>query len=1112
MNPKKIKSIIALLILFSSLIPITFAFGGYHDPDWYRAVQGVTTTDTYDFYPYSNLSMDFGFSKFGEMIYWDPASSIGLGLQYPGYDEIETWDQRIDGNDAFAKEPIAVRRWLNGWFLDIRYTHTFYGDRRILTMSMFADGVADGSPSASEEWIVGFSANDFEKAPYGGRKTTGYAETDDLVVLYDGPRKYIAMTKTSLYDWQDGNFDELIDHPEETTPIVDVTITFIFNKAKKQVILLKDVKETIEAKDLASPINIQLSNREEVDIGPSDTLDSFAHFWHQEYKTCYGEDWHMAPGILRDVYWDKILGPNPLQELKPVIPELVPWNWPAAEGSIRLYVNGEFVNPADYTIVSRGEWGDPKDDGLHIVMKPGFPLEEGDYVEVIFKIWKYVEECSAVTFEEDNPRRGVPHLYDVVQVIGEDNNSVLYKAFWPVLSDYTPYGWDYWTDSLTWINEDDMPSEPAIPFTIGEWDTLLGKTYPPMFRGVEVVGLTEHHHSLDANMTGVNENVLESEVRYLLEEVFNPWDLEKAVHKETRTWVEWVTITSAPGTYITRQRPFALYDDAVWGLYNDGEFGGGNKVFSERVYDLSTNTLLRRWHDYQVDVTNEGYGEISGLPVGDYKIMYHTKPALNEGRAVNANFTYTRPWNWGLNGSIVPIADTAPVSVLFEDNMGVYHGLEFTISAVEVEVNDTRGGGWSEPFEFEHTWDLVEEDFKVYKEDDDYMFPGWHTTYVDSPEDIFPPHTLQFANGTVDFNLDWKWYNISSVNDLSVTYPLEAETLHVDSLTNKITVKLMMDYNGTHVTTFWDYGWEIFYNEMLGGRWEHTVVGKEAASVDSIGAALVTAAFKNKQVEIGIGSLDMEEDIYNYAPWVMRKFGDGMAKTDYYHNADPDYAVDVAPLYPTTTVDGLRTSVMDDWCHTWAISGANLISVGGPGANLLSYYAHDFSQAMYGYPEFSGGTQFENRINAVTCWNKNSYSSFDAEDIGYAVISTYHDINGTTLLSIWGHFGRDTYYATRFFHEELIEEFQKFDPCITDVILEIDYTDPKHPTFDIVEVLGTISEKGGPFETRVWDGRSVEGWTETWKAREWILDPPHGYSPPYLDTTYTIYKGGIHDP
>jgi hypothetical protein len=64
----------------------------------------------------------------------------------------------------------------------------------------------------------------------------------------------------------------------------------------------------------------------------------------------------------------------------------------------------------------------------------------------------------------------------------------------------------------------------------------------------------------------------------------------------------------------------------------------------------------------------------------------------------------------------------------------------------------------------------------------------------------------------------------------------------------------------------------VTYDEMLGGRYEHTEVGKDAASVDSIGAALVTAAFKNKQIEIGIGSLDMEEpEIFNAAPYVMRR-------------------------------------------------------------------------------------------------------------------------------------------------------------------------------------------------------------------------------------------------
>jgi hypothetical protein len=342
---------------------------------------------------------------------------------------------------------------------------------------------------------------------------------------------------------------------------------------------------------------------------------------------------------------------------------------------------------------------------------------------------------------------------------------------------------------------------------------------------------------------------------------------------------------------------------------------------------------------------------------------------------------------------------------------------------------------------------------------------------------------------------------------VDVNYPTEFGTLHVQEYTHQLNLVISVTYTDyppegpedSCLVTITDADFTVDICEMMGGRWEHTVVGKDASSVDSIGAALVTAAFKNKQIEIGIGSLDMEEEEVNDVPWVMRKFGDGMAKLDYHHYAKPDYDVDVDPLYPTSTVHRNRTSVKDDWCHTWQISGANLISIGGPGANLLSYYLNDFTDAIYGLPMFTP-SYWSGAVAATTCWNKNYY--FSGPEKGYAVIGTYHDINGTTALTIWGVWGRDTYYASRFFHEELIYEFQKFDPCITSVILEIDYTDKDHPTFDIVEVLGTISEH--------------TDWTEMWDARKFLHTPnsaDYDYQyPSGLSSAWTITKGGIHDP
>jgi len=240
------------------------------------------------------------------------------------------------------------------------------------------------------------------------------------------------------------------------------------------------------------------------------------------------------------------------------------------------------------------------------------------------------------------------------------------------------------------------------------------------------------------------------------------------------------------------------------------------------------------------------------------------------------------------------------------------------------------------------------------------------------------------------------------------------------------------------------------YEEHMGGCYEWVVVGRDAATVDSVGASLVTAAFKNKQVEIGIGGEDMyDPELANRIPWVMRKFGTGDTWSDYKDDG---------------STPGDRAALRDDWCTYWPISTANIIGVGGPLANVLAYYGNDFSDAFFGLHDFTPYTAWSDKIVALSCWSKNAYSS--NETTGYAVITTYKDINGTVLFLVWGHWGRDTFYASQWLYGDQargispgIHELQRMNPCVTSIILKIDYTDPEHPTFSIVERLGTISEK-----------------------------------------------------
>jgi hypothetical protein len=878
------KSAIAIFtttILMLSMVSMLLAPAiAVESADDYATIMGVLTSDYFSLYPYSETSVDFGISKYGEMI--DGGDVFpDVGLQYPGYEDVATHDQRLDTSiDPFANEYVEKELWLNGWLLEIRYTHRMHEDRQVLTMAMSADMSEYGG-----EWKNGHDI-DMYLPPAGGRKSTGYVETDDLEVLYDGPRRYVAICRNRIYDWWDADEDGEVDHPDETWELVDFYLTFIFNKVKKEIIILKDVKVLMSGKALVSPLDIQLSNREEWDLGPQPEIGSYAHFYHQEFSTCYGteenSDVHLAPGIMREfIVAGEDLTSVPVISNDPATGE-PNYRGPIVDGTVRVYVNDEWQEPGeDYDI-----------DLVTGVITWYISLDEDD-VTVVYKLWKHYEVDDQVWA----PFEGVPHLYDVAQIISDDDDEPLYvgwKAFWPTLSDYTVDGWPMALEPLINVSQPDMLVEPEIPFVVGEWDTMLGKGYPEQFRGVEVVGITDWWGADDADAGADGRdwsdsmNYLDWEVMFQLDEVFNPWDLYSAVHKKNTRWVE-----------------FFEYDD-----------------------------------DF-VDTTPDVL-----------ELMY------------------------------IPVLDPA-------------------------DYSDPRG----DPKEWDCYCSFAERVLLIRDGEETLLDP------------FEPDYMIEYDTGLITFDEDL----LESGDIIKVLYSTDMNS---------------------------EYSYEIIDMTAFGpGRYEWFVVGRDAASVDSVGAGLVTASFKQKLINIGLGGEDMLDPIVaNQIPWVMNQFGEDDEMEDY--------------------MDDLgRAALKDDWCTYWPISSSNMIGVGGPLANMLSYYGNDFTDALYGLPEYASST-WDGMITGITCWNRgwevndgewNVYES--DEDMGYAVISTYKDINGTVLFLVWGHWGRDTYYASQWLHGDVarhilpgIVQLQEAPRCLTSIILEIDYDDPEHPEFSIVEALGTITE------------------------------------------------------
>ena len=982
-------TLLTTLLVPMFLIPITQAI-----PGEFITVEGVLDTDKYSLYPYTDTSLNVGFSKYGELI--DCPS--GVGLEY-------------GDRDPFANEGIKTERWLNGWFIDISYKHRWLTqkDRKLWAMALHADGLDHGG-----DWIIG--ATDPRDAPHGGRKTSAYAETEDLMVLYDGPRRFVAVSTTHIYDVEG----------EDQWPIVDVILTLIFNKVKKEVIVLKDVKLTIDSKDLLGKVDIEFSNRGEWDLGPEPAYDSFAHFYHQYGDTCYGGEWLMADSILRkqvDKYTYDTRKDAPWTEtLK--CPTLE-YGFPVAAGSEKVYINNMLLERGtdkDYTInYNSGE----------ITFLDSYEADEDNPLKLVVEyknVMKWLK--NPVTGEET----AESHHYDVAQIISTDTRNsdkvVGFAAFWPTTSDYTVDGWDDWYKPLRSVpfvfSEDvDMATEPDIPFVIGEWDFLLSHSPDEMqFRGVTVYGITDYHDALDADMPNINVNMLDREVQYQLDEVFMPFDLRDAVHKATKRWVEWKP--TGMTSWTLTNTPVVVVPDEDWDQYS---------TFSERVIRLDRNELLHRRSndpdalqpkDYNIILNPDGTATLTGLPTAECKILYSTKEIegvtngglIQLGLCLDGSGSITAPdWVVIKNGVAEAIINSLPhdgsvelTVVQFGYNAPTHSQLEIaptvinsdaTANAIAAAILAMGQGGDMTPMAhgLNLTWTAMK---------NSPNFVAGEMQIINVATDGLPNINITdpdpSPHGGPAADVTW----VRDMAYLEGLDEIDAEAIGMGPDVPWMRDGLVLPQPGT-VAPPYDPGWveavpdaAAFAEAMstkfeviipFRGRYEWMVVGKNAATVDSIGAAYMTEAFDSiKDIPVCMTGLDIRDTQYGVnVPFVMAGANTG-TRTDYYYNSEEgDY----------------RTALKDDWCRTYPVASSNMLFSGGPVANLGTEYFNEFTNALYTKSQFVVDDMGQaDKILALTCWNKNDYGS------GYAVISTYKDINGTVGFLIWGVDGQDTYYAT----------------------------------------------------------------------------------------------------
>jgi len=290
-------------------------------------------------------------------------------------------------------------------------------------------------------------------------------------------------------------------------------------------------------------------------------------------------------------------------------------------------------------------------------------------------------------------------------------------------------------------------------------------------------------------------------------------------------------------------------------------------------------------------------------------------------------------------------------------------------------------------------------------------------------------------------------------------------------------------------------------HDMEGGQWEWLVVGKDSNSIDSEGSGMVKSFFEwwwsGNPVQM-TGS-EMQNTAYGpLAPYILDPLRTALLPDRRgYRDAEISF-------------NHGRLALKDDWsCHKdesgdWLygipIASSNIITVGGPTANIATEYTNDFTDAFATLPGWTGAGLSTSKIFAASCWSKNTYAAqYDEgeQTLGYGVISTVRDINGTVWFVVYGFSGQDTYYTCwALMHSDVLDlAFDLMPSGITSLVLEFDYT--LHPTdycfVTIKEALGTISEfdaqacflehmlpQSAPEQTAAQIWLPFSWWPETW--------------------------------
>jgi len=974
--------ILTCAIVTPLLVETSSASKSSYDSD-YMTVSGVLSTDKYVLFPFQKKNLTIGFSKYGEMV--DYETKVGLSYS---------------GDDAFApgSSKVTETQWVEGWILNITYVEGGVY-KNVWARATYSDYYS-GTSGIGGDWNEDATDGSTGTTVRGGRKTNGGAVTDPIKVLYNGPRRFVALLRTAIYATS-----------AHATPLVNLTFTIVFDKVKKQVIVFKDIKRTDVGKNFWD-MQIEFSNRGEWDLGDGSPPKSYAHFYENQSTLYNGhyQAWYNGTGVPSNY--------NGTYDVCQIIDDdlqYAAWAayWPKP---IVSWVGATQVDAGRHFILTSTS----TKTEVHNLTETtqSFTLAETPIA--------YPQKNSSGIFWIEDPMVFVNDNYKTIN--GTDlwyfrgNNTVKFKSgHIPGSGDIVKIVYKYCPKQL------DMSAEPNSPFVVGEWAFTMSAS-GDMFRAVTVYGITDLNDGDDAGRGGSHTNVLDAEVQYYLNQTFNPYDLYSAVHKGTRRWVEFHTVTSSEVTAervtfnLTRKpviKPSTWTDYCVFA--EKVEWGGALRTpyRASSVFGGYNYTFYRYSSDGTGNITITGDNVPAAGTV--IKVLYSTNATWQEEKTDIGTFGNT---STSLGGTVTLIPNNIINSTTWTDPFGTTYNITILYDQMKTNYRDDN---------ITATDDLhLTLDIKIRPES------GYVKVYNSTYYGVNTTNVLYFYG---NMSVMFKVTPPTTTQSNRFKYP---EHLHITGdilLRTNHTMYVPGEGSSLAIANY-----TVVYANLttcIGGSYEWIVVGKDAATIDSLGAAYVSEAFDSiKEIKVRVAGMDVNDTTYGpHAPFVMGGAVSG-SRSDYRDSLG-------------------RSFIRDDWCNTTPVSSSNMIFLGGPVAQLGTEYFNEFTDAFFATSTYvTNDTGQSGKILALSCWNRTTYGS------GYAVIAVHKDLNGTIGLVIWGYDGQDTLYASKWFWDGMggtpgIQYLQSENRGVTAIVLHITYptTDPTHPTVSIVERLGTISEK-----------------------------------------------------